>query len=212
MDRVHGNSFALVSGHPDRNTKGSSEVQAPDAGDWVRSYADELLRFTLTRVKERSVAEDLVQITFIAAWEARERFAGKSSLRTWLFSILRNKIADHYRKSYRDPMVHSDQDELIERYNGNDHWLTEHRPTDWMVIGPDRETLLHEALEHCLDRLPDHWRAAIELKYMKGSDPAVICQELGITTTNYWQQIHRAKVRLRDCISQKLKERNTRSL
>ncbi|MEX1131681.1 MAG: sigma-70 family RNA polymerase sigma factor, partial [Flavobacteriales bacterium] len=158
------------------------------------------------RVKEQETAEDLVQQTFIAAWEGRDRFAGNSSPRTWLFRILKNKLADHYRKVYREPEVSSCGDD-VERFDTNGRWLPEHRPTDWDHDEAADKEALHRALGQCLETLPTNWRAAVEMKYLKERDAEAICQELGITPTNYWQQLHRAKVKLRGCIEQRL--RNT---
>jgi len=179
-----------------------------DLSAWVEKYTQDLLRYTKARVKELSVAEDLVQITFIAAWEGRARFAGQSSARTWLFSILKNKLADHYRKAYRDPVLHGTEDLEIERFADNGGWLPEHRPTEWSLEALEETELVEKHLAHCMQGLPPHWRAAVEMKYLRNVDAKEICQELGISVTNYWQQIHRAKLKLRDCITNQLQKRN----
>ncbi|MBK9418207.1 MAG: sigma-70 family RNA polymerase sigma factor [Flavobacteriales bacterium] len=172
----------------------------------VRTHTASLLRFATNRIKDPAIAEDLVQTTLIAAWEARDRFSGQSSPRTWLFSILKHKIADHYRKAYRDPSNGRSLDTVDDRFDERGHWLAEHKPQPW---GPDDGTDEGDALErfltHCLDRLPTHWRAALEMKYLLDRDAAAICKELGITATNYWQQLHRAKLRMRECLEHQRK-------
>ncbi len=178
--------------------------EGSDVGSWVRTYTTDLLRYAIARVKDPAVAEDLVQITFMAAWEARDRYAQQSSPRTWLFSILKNKLADHYRKAYRDPVVHGAEGIDVERFDDTGGWLPEHRPTEWATDEPEVAETLEKYLTHCLELLPAKWRAAVEMKYLKQEDAAVICQELGITATNYWQQVHRAKLKLRACITAKL--------
>ena len=67
-------------------------------GVWVDQHGDILFRFAFQRVRDESVAEDLVQETFLAAMRAKDRFKGQSTERTWLFSILKHKIIDHYRR------------------------------------------------------------------------------------------------------------------
>ena len=67
--------------------------------DWLDQYGDALFRFALARVNTREIAEDLVQEVFISAVQAKERFEGKSSEKTWLFSILKHKIIDHFRRN-----------------------------------------------------------------------------------------------------------------
>jgi RNA polymerase sigma-70 factor (TIGR02943 family) len=171
---------------------------------WVRDHTSVLLRYAAARVTDGTVAEDIVQQAFIAAWEGRERFQGDSSPRTWLFRILKNKLADHYRKVYREPDVASLGSE-VEGFDADGKWLPEHRPSDWEHDEASEQEALHGALTKCLETLPPHWRAAVEMKYLKEHDAEAICQELGITPTNYWQQLHRAKVKLRACIEQRLR-------
>jgi len=177
-----------------------------DFSAWVDKYTQDLLRYVKARVKDHSVAEDLVQITFIAAWEGQARFAGQSSIRTWLFSILKNKLADHYRKAYRDPVLHGTEELEIERFADNGGWLPEHQPTEWRLDALHEAELMDKYLAQCLQGLPPHWRAAVEMKYLRNVDAKEICQELGISVTNYWQQIHRAKLKLRDCITNQLQK------
>ncbi|HZI32614.1 MAG TPA: sigma factor, partial [Candidatus Binatia bacterium] len=69
-----------------------------NAEEWVASHGDYLFRHALARTGIQEVAEDLVQETFLAAWKSASRYAARASERTWLLSILRNKIADHYRR------------------------------------------------------------------------------------------------------------------
>ena len=78
-------------------TKKRAEInsQIEDPESWVDQYGDFLHRFTLSRIKDLSIAEDLVQETFLAASKARKNFQGRSSARTWLIAILKHKIVDH---------------------------------------------------------------------------------------------------------------------
>src|SRR5210317_2662858 len=79
----------------------NSQIENPES--WVDQYGDFLYRFTLSRVKDPSIAEDLVQETFLAALNARKNFQGRSTARTWLIAILKHKIVDHIRKQVREP-------------------------------------------------------------------------------------------------------------
>jgi RNA polymerase sigma-70 factor (ECF subfamily) len=51
-----------------------------------------------------------------------------------------------------------------------------------------------------MDALPDKWSTIMKLKYLTGNKGEEICQELGISTTNFWQIMHRARLNLRECI------------
>jgi len=69
---------------------------------WVDDHGGCLYRYVLVRVREPEGAEDLVQETFLAAVRGYEKFGGRSSERSWLVGILKNKIVDYYRKLGRE--------------------------------------------------------------------------------------------------------------
>ena len=72
---------------------------AGDASTWLDEHGDVLYRYARSRVGQRELAEDLVQDTLLAALQSRDRFQGRATVRTWLFSILRHKIVDHCRRT-----------------------------------------------------------------------------------------------------------------
>lgn len=177
---------------------------------WVKQHSAELLRFARNRVKDPDIADDLVQLALVSAWETMHRFAGESSPRTWLFAILKHKLMDHYRKAYREgvkvsgEVAGSDEPDAM-LFNTNGHWLAQHAPAlDPALFGDDDDERMHRALQHCLDALPERWRGAIEMKYLQEKEAAAIQQELGLSEANYWQQVHRAKLRLRACIEERI--------
>ncbi|MEO8590834.1 MAG: sigma-70 family RNA polymerase sigma factor [Flavobacteriales bacterium] len=179
--------------------------------DWVRAHTGDLLRYTLARVKGTEVAEDIVQVTFVSAWETLDRFAGDSSPRTWLFAILKHKLADHYRKSYREAKAVSGnalENDALEGglFGVEGHWNAGHSPgQDANVFREDEpDERLDKALRLCLEALPGNLRTAVEMKYLLDHDSDAIQEALGITATNYWQQLHRAKLRLRECIKERV--------
>ena len=86
----------------------SVESKPALGSDWVDAHADYLFNFAIGQVRDVSVAEDLVQETFLAAVKAQHSFGGKSSARTWLVGILRHKIYDHLRKTCRERAVRHD--------------------------------------------------------------------------------------------------------
>src|SRR6266581_9299747 len=86
----------------------SAMPEATTPGGWVEAHGDYLFNFAIGQLRDAGVAEDLVQETFLAALKARDKFAGKSSERTWLISILRHKIYDHLRRTCRERAVRVD--------------------------------------------------------------------------------------------------------
>ena len=183
---------------------------------WVKAHTSDLLRYCRSRVKDDATAEDIVQLTCVSAWGTMDRFARESSPRTWLFAILKHKLADHYRKVYREAAALSGS-ELENDLLGNDlferngHWKRD-RSTDADIQAfaeEDEKERVDRALRHCLDLLPPHWRSAIEMKYLLEKDSTAIREALGLSETNYWQQVHRAKLKLRRCIQDRIQHYET---
>lgn len=174
---------------------------------WVDEYADELYTWANYKVSDPESARDLVQDTFLAAVKGYGGFQGKSNPKTWLFSILNNKIIDYYRKNFKRSMDTTDERESVSTaltdgfFDKEDMWKTEHYPNTWTETDnflDDSE--FGEILKRCIDNLPEKWSSAVNLKYMEEKEGNQICQELEITPTNFWQIIRRAKLQLRQCL------------
>jgi RNA polymerase sigma-70 factor (ECF subfamily) len=168
---------------------------------WVELYSDNMYSWALHKTSSKETAEDLVQETFLASVLSFDKFKGESNPKTWLFSILNNKINDHYRDSYQKLKV--DGNLIFETlFDKNDHWKIDQTPQPWTE---DSEHLLDnldfiKILQYCISILPGNWHSAIQLKFKDEKDSEHVCQELGITNTNFWQILHRAKLQLRKCI------------
>ena len=168
---------------------------------WVDEYTADLYSWAVFKISDRETAKDLVQDTFLVAAEKMDSFKGDSSPRTWLFSILNHKIIDTYRKKDKQPVT-TGSHILSELFDKDGSWKKEKRPQHWHE---DEKHLLHNedflaVLAACLDALPDTWNTCVKLKYLSGKKGEEICQAVGLTASNYWQIIHRAKLQLRECI------------
>lgn len=84
------------------------EINAIDPQHWVANHSDYLYSYVSTRINDDEQAKDLVQETFLAALEKVFRFEGRSSERTWLTAILKNKVVDVYRRKSPRPGERSD--------------------------------------------------------------------------------------------------------
>ncbi len=161
------------------------------------------------KTSSKETAEDLVQETFLAAVQSFEKFERKSNPKTWLFAILNNKIIDHYRRQIKNPTIgERKQSEKGERslfdtlFDTDRQWRKEERPAPWQV---ESENILDNAefnkvLQNCMEKLPVAWFSAVQLKYLEEKKGELICQELQITPSNFWQILHRAKLQLRKCL------------
>jgi RNA polymerase sigma-70 factor (TIGR02943 family) len=174
---------------------------------WVKNYADYLYNYAITRLNDEELARDLVQETFLAALEKTAKFEGRSSERTWLIAILKNKVIDVYRKkssglgnSFEKTLSDTDQIEFFDRQDG--HWKVGYQPKafgleEYDLLG--KKELSH-ILQKCLKKLPGLWLAVFTLKHMDDLASETICSELNVTDSNFWVIMHRTKVNLRACL------------
>lgn len=182
-----------------------SSATSPDPAQWVDRYGDELYRFAATRV-EPEQAEELVQETFLSALEALAGFRGEASERTWLFTILRRKLIDFYRRQARSlleplPLAEAEEDGYFAPTDG--HWKAEAAPRSWEPAVQEQaleQAEFQQVLLRCQQQLPAQHAAVFVLRFVEERDTDEICKELELTPSNFWVIIHRAKLRLRRCL------------
>jgi RNA polymerase sigma-70 factor (ECF subfamily) len=180
--------------------EGSPKID-PDA--WVDRYGDALFHFALARVKNREIAEDLVQETFLAAVKSQDRFKGRSSEKTWLFGILKHKVIDHYRKN-KSILYEQDlslgTENLDAFFNAKGAWQT--LPAHWR-LNPGKSQEVREFLDHfysCLADLPKRTADVFAYREIDGLSTKEICKLLDITAGNCWVILYRARMLLRKCL------------
>jgi len=178
--------------------------------NWVHQFSDELFSWALYKTSSKETAEDLVQETFLAAFHKIDTFQGKSQPKTWLFSILNNKVIDYYRLSAKTTkktfsISENSGYELSDGlFNETENW----KNNDINPIWDKEEELLDNPefniiMQDCMDDLPQKWKFAVTSKYLTDKNADEICQELEITVSNYWQIVHRAKLLLKKCLEMK---------
>lgn len=174
-----------------------------DTSQWVDEYSDMLYNFAITRVNDHELSLDLVQDTFVSALKGLDSFQGKSTVKTWLFSILKRKIIDHWRKQesrQTKPMsslgteTESGEERILDRQNNG-------RVSDIEVNFDNLE--LRQVIMGCIQDLPEKWKEIVIDKLVEEKKTEEVCKEHDITPSNLWVIIHRAKVQLRDCLNKK---------
>lgn len=175
-----------------------------DPIDWVNEYGDGLLRYALTFVRDKSVADDLVQETFLAALKSRNAFTGRSSEKTWLFGILRHKAIDYLRKCRTEHQTESrDELDFVESTRVlPELWRKDLIPTDWRS-DPNanaQQAAFWGIFNNCLSELSPRMANAFMLREMEGMSAKEICEVLNLTESNYWVVLYRARTILRRCI------------
>ncbi len=175
-----------------------------DPQTWLDQHGDALYRYALMRARDPAVAEDLVQETLLAALRARDSFAGAAAERTWLIAILKNKLIDHFRRqAHESPLPDLDNtDDAIDALFSDEqggHWARP--PAAW----GNPETALDqarfwEAFNDCLAGLPERQARIFALSEVDGLSTDELCKVLEAQPSNVWVMLHRARLRLRECL------------
>lgn len=178
-----------------------------DPNGWVDQHGDYLYRYAMTRVRDPELAEELVQETYLAALKAKEGFNGQSSERTWYVGIMKHKIIDHYRRSVRErPLtdIETDDERGIDQFfteaSNLAHWVTKPRTWAPSPSSPEEQKELWAVFEQCLEGLPPRTAAAFTMRELDDSSGDEICKALGISSANFWVMLHRARLKLRQCL------------
>ena len=171
----------------------------------VDQLRPQLLRFAHAQLRNEAWAEDAVSDTLLAALAKPQAFAGQSQLKTWLVGILKHKLIDQIRRHSREvslttPDDDEDFDGLLFDHTG--HWRA--APAEWgdpEAACGRRE--FFEVLELCVEKLPGVQGRVFMMREWLEIDSLEICKELGITTTNLWVLLHRARLRLQTCLQER---------
>lgn len=166
--------------------------------DIIKNYTSLLFNRASYLLSNTEDAEDLVQEVFIVAYNSFETFAENSSIKTWLFGILNHKVADYYRKKYKNNTSIS----LDHYFDEEGSWKKDQILKDW---NDDEVSLLNDAefkliFDKCIDKLPDKWKIPFKLYYLEGKKTEFVSQELAITATNLWKILQRGRLQLKDCL------------
>ena len=174
----------------------------------IEGHRPYLMRYALSQLRDGQLAEEAVQECLLAALESVQGFGGRSSLRTWLTSILRFKVIDLQRRAMSDRNLveltdfaaeTGDEGWLDELFDETGHWRQ--APSAWS----DPEAAFEqgrfwEVFQGCLDKLPATGGRVFFKREIVGEETEVICKEEGITASNCWVILHRARLALRSCL------------
>lgn len=190
--------------------KNSQTEVSINAADWVDRHGDFLYRYAFSRVHDATLAQDLVQETLLSALKNINSFRRGSSERTWITTILRNKIIDHYRRSAVTERIFDEgaaiepelEDDFQKSGMFKGHWIKERGPQEW---GDHPEMALQQKefrqiLQQCLSLLTEKLAGVFVLREIENMSSEEICKEFEISTSNLWVMLHRARTQLRKCL------------
>jgi RNA polymerase sigma-70 factor (ECF subfamily) len=165
-----------------------------------------LLKIARLQLRNDAWAEDVVSETLLAALEGSAGFAGNSQVKTWVVGILKHKIVDQFRRGSREISADAHAEDagvesLDELYQANGH--RRQQPVDW---GDPEEALsrsqFFDVLQACIDHLPANLGRIFMMREWLEYETEQICKELEISSTNCFVMLHRARMRLRECLEQ----------
>ena len=181
----------------------------------VEKYYASMVRIALMYVSDQATAEDVVQETWIGVLRGLDRFEGRSSLKTWIFTILTNRAKTRAQREGRyvplTPFWDGESEEnepavTPEHFSSQGHWLGDSMPNRWDVIPEDRllsEETLH-LIDNAIDALPPGQREVIRLRDVNGWSSAEVRNVLDISETNQRVLLHRARTKVRRALEQYL--------
>lgn len=171
-----------MSGPAESDEALARSTRAGDKGAFdrlVERYGPRVYRMIRAQVRDPSMAEDLVQETFLNAFVALPRFGFHSSFYTWLYRIMTNTVGQHQRKSARRRELDARLDRRVEPEKAPD------------VLLEKREA--REGVWRALAALPEEYRAPVILREWEGKSYAEIAEILGCPLGTVASRIARAR-------------------
>ncbi len=185
----------------------AASEDALDNPRFLPQLRSQMLKLALLQLNDPEAAEDAVQEAFVGALRNRASFARGAAFRTWVFAILRNKIADALRARYRRrereiaAPVDGDAEADDDRFNPAGEWRPSHRPSRWSdPAGMTEDAQFWRVFEACLGRLSGRTARVFMMREYIGLEIAEICAALEMTASSVSVTLFRARAGLRDCL------------
>lgn len=171
----------------------------------IVALQDYLLKFARLQLRNDAWAEDAVSETVLAALAKPQSFGNRSQLKTWLVGILKHKVVDALRHHHREisglENADDEQADPLEAiaFQADGHFVEQ--PADWG--NPEQQASsqqFFQVLEACASKLPAAQGRLFLMREWLELSSEEICKELQLTPTNLYVQLHRARLRLRECL------------
>jgi len=195
---------------PEQAAKQAESSQLNDT-EYLKTLQLQMQKFAEMKLKDHQLAEDAVQEALIGAMKNAKSFSGKSAFKTWVFAILKNKIADILRKRHRTVEVTNlagnsqDEDEDFSNlFDETGHWANGMEPNSW---GDPEQSFKDDqfwlVLEKCLEHLPARQAKIFMMREYMGLSSDEICKNEELSVSNLHVILYRARMRLQTCLGMK---------
>ncbi len=171
----------------------------------VGRYHDPMLRLARTFVHSHAVAEEVVQDTWLGVLRGIDRFEGRSSLRTWMLTILVNRARTTGVREARS-VASEDTAAAVDasRFDASGAWSSP--PDRWTDEVEERvgAVALRGEILAALTQMPERQRAVVMLRDVDGLRSDEVCQVLALTPANERVLLHRGRSRLRQALESRI--------
>ncbi len=177
---------------------------------FLNDLRQQMIKFAILQLRDKDMAEDAVQEALIGTLKNVKSFDGRAALKTWVFAILKNKIIDILRQKKRlinvSDLQHDDGEDrdILSLFDQKGMWRLDERPADW---GDPEDALrgkdFWRVFEACLEGLPPRQARVFMMREFIELETDEICAAVEITVTNLNVMLHRARLRLRECLENK---------
>lgn len=180
----------------------------------VDEFHQSMVRLAAVFVADESLAEEIVQETWLAVINGIDNFEERSSLKTWIYAILTNKARKRGKRDARvkpwsaifESSIDEEVSPLSERFNSKGRWAKP--PAAWSV-GPEERLMkddLLKAIKSAIESLPASQRAVVRLRDVEGLSAAEACEVLDISDGNQRVLLHRGRVKIREEVEKYLEQ------
>ncbi len=174
-------------------------------GQQLVGHRDYLMRFARLQLRNDAWAEDAVSETLLAALAKPQSFGNRSQLKTWLVGILKHKIVDALRHHSREACIldagEDDDTDPIDYIGFKADGHFSQAPAEWgNPVEQVNSRQFFEVLDACANKLPAIQGRLFLMREWLELSSEEICKELALTPTNLYVQLHRARLRLRECL------------
>ncbi|WP_299378353.1 sigma-70 family RNA polymerase sigma factor [uncultured Tateyamaria sp.] len=153
-----------------------------------QDHADAVARFVRPRIRDAAEADDIVHDTMLSVWRGAAGFQGRSSVRSWILTLARNKTVDHIRKQARVTLGEADEA------------LPDDAPNAEEVLGASQDAA---RLKACIDQLPERQRTALHLVFYEEMTCAQAASVEATSDGTVKSRIYHAKQLLMRCLSRR---------
>ncbi|MCA9159293.1 MAG: sigma-70 family RNA polymerase sigma factor [Planctomycetales bacterium] len=172
-----------------------------DPSKWLERHGDVMFAFAFSRLKDRDAAEEVVQEAFVGALRNIALFRSQGSEGAWLMGVLKKKVIDRIRTNSKRALSLEGEDQVVARlFDERGNWSDAARKAGSLRLDSMEQGEFRELFELCLEGLPSQQAAVFVLKEVHQKNSEDVCKELRISSTNLWVLMHRARLRLAECI------------